>query len=115
MHDKQKYRRYLKSDRWGLKKICVLSRAQYKCERCGRKGKLEIHHLTYEHIYNEPIEDLQALCPKCHKLADSERGSRAQYDAAFRTYIHKKYGEDAENRSLDEFEDEFNEWLWEQQ
>lgn len=84
-----KYHQYLRSDRWGLKRLCVLGRAGYRCERCRQYGYLEIHHLTYANLFNEPIEDLLALCPVCHKDADAER----EYEKGLRTYARKKYGE----------------------
>ena len=29
---------------------------------------LEIHHLTYENVYNEKLEDLATLCHDCHTM-----------------------------------------------
>lgn len=34
-------------------------------EGCTNEAK-EVHHLTYERIGKEQLEDLQALCPECH-------------------------------------------------
>jgi predicted HNH restriction endonuclease len=26
-----------------------------------------VHHMTYDHLGNEPLADLMGLCPDCHK------------------------------------------------
>lgn len=38
------------------------------CQHCGGIEKLEVHHKTYENIYNEleHLDDLILLCSKCH-------------------------------------------------
>jgi phage terminase large subunit GpA-like protein len=47
--------------------------ANWQCEHCGAKDKLSIHHVTYERIFNETLEDVRILCRKCHTKADVER------------------------------------------
>jgi len=38
-----------------------------KCEECGRKKNIQVHHLTYVRFGgNELEEDLKILCSKCH-------------------------------------------------
>ena len=73
----QKYLDYMNSWEWHDKRRKVLERAQFHCERCGRphfRGfELEVHHKTYKHLGNEPLEDLEALCERCHDKADKER------------------------------------------
>ena len=53
----------------------VLSRAGGRCEDCGKKVRLELHHLRYETVIYDEIEDicghetpedLRALCRECH-------------------------------------------------
>lgn len=61
------YRYYLHSPRWQQKRVAVLSRAGYRCEQCGRAVSLDVHHLTYRHIYRERLGELRALCRECHK------------------------------------------------
>lgn len=73
------YRRYLFSKKWKQKRQQVFERAKKNantdnqfgvCERCGYKPYkpcLQVHHLTYANLFNEPLEDLILLCPKCHK------------------------------------------------
>jgi 5-methylcytosine-specific restriction endonuclease McrA len=53
----------------------VRLRAHGRCEKCGAKARLEIHHLTYDYSPSELIfgrempDDLQALCRRCHHQA----------------------------------------------
>lgn len=42
------------------------------CEGCGVAKRLQLHHLTYERLYDERPEDLLILCPLCHEKV--ERG-----------------------------------------
>ena len=37
-----------------------------KCEQCGRKYELNVHHLTYENIGDEKSSDVITLCKRCH-------------------------------------------------
>ena len=36
--------------------------AQYKCESCGSNVQLQCHHITYERLTRERIDDLVILC-----------------------------------------------------
>ena len=67
MHN-QEYEEYLKSPRWRIKRLIKARQAHYTCEICGKviKRGFHIHHLTYEHFGNEPLEDLAFLCEECH-------------------------------------------------
>ena len=69
------YAEYLKTDKW--KKIAQqrMEIDGYLCCMCGCRGTqanpLEVHHLSYSHLYHEEnriYEDLQTLCHSCHKL-----------------------------------------------
>ena len=89
-------REYLKSDEWKRKRDAVMHRAMQsfmpaspiirrtvdrygrvikciaveRCPICENDGctneAKQVHHLNYERIGEERLEDLQALCPKCH-------------------------------------------------
>jgi len=43
-----------------------MARDNHMCQYCGGEAT-EVHHLTYENIGNEPLEDLIAICRLCHK------------------------------------------------
>lgn len=60
------YKEYLKSRAWQKKRLKVLTRAKFICERCHRRQATQIHHLTYDRIFHERLKDLQAICGPCH-------------------------------------------------
>lgn len=70
------YDAYLRSARWAARRAPVLLRAGGRCERCAAQAPLDVHHLTYDRVFREPPEDLEALCRACHELADDERRAR---------------------------------------
>jgi hypothetical protein len=43
-----------------------LKRAGHRCERCRKAQATQIHHKTYERIFEESLKDLQAVCGRCH-------------------------------------------------
>jgi len=64
------YRTYLSSDAWKTVKALKLQDSPV-CESCGWGYGLQIHHLTYDHIYNEAyhLYSLAVLCRTCHEKA----------------------------------------------
>lgn len=83
--------------------------AGWKCERCGTQGPLEAHHRHYDRLGFETIADLQALCWRCHEIADRERAANTRFNNAMDTYMQKKYGD--YYCWPDDAEEEFEEWL----
>lgn len=61
------YADYLKSRQWADRREKVLRRAQFRCEGCGDQPATEVHHLTYEHVTQEFLFELIALCRGCHE------------------------------------------------
>ena len=62
-----RYRSYLKSSEWAKIKIYLFESRGKKCERCGSKKRIQVHHKTYERIFNEDPSDLELLCELCHE------------------------------------------------
>ena len=62
----QQYRRYLASGVWQQRRTAAVERAGGKCQRCGSRARLEVHHKTYVNVYAERPEDLEVLCAACH-------------------------------------------------
>jgi 5-methylcytosine-specific restriction endonuclease McrA len=60
------YKRYRRSAHWRRVKARALHRAGHVCERCGRGGYLEVHHLTYRTLGSERARDVRVLCQRCH-------------------------------------------------
>jgi len=64
--DREKYQAYLCSREWAEKREAVRRRFNGRCERCSVLPMAACHHLTYARKYDEPLEDLQAICQPCH-------------------------------------------------
>lgn len=62
---------------WRKQQRLTRQRANDKCERCGKKQnnrKLDVHHLTpYRISKNNNLNNLIALCVKCHRNAPEHR------------------------------------------
>jgi hypothetical protein len=123
---KKVYEDYLKSDIWKELRYAVLKRADGRCENCGAlfssNKKLDVHHKNYDRIGGtEKLEDLQALCSNCHKIADTKREEASEErraEAVFRArvigFAITKYGECwREEHNEADVEIELVMWLYE--
>lgn len=63
------YQLYLDSDEWRAKRALVLRRAAGLCEGCRLRPPVQVHHLTYEHVGDEFLWELVAVCLACHERA----------------------------------------------
>lgn len=81
--NKTTYKRYLRTQNWQKLRFEVLKRSGGKCERCGyqpyKRGGLQIHHLSYDRVGHESLEDLIAICPRCHMEIHKITGKRKQH------------------------------------
>lgn len=57
------YSDYLKSPHWR-----EVKRSFQDCYCCGDPEEVHLHHKTYERLGEERLDDLVALCPRCHAL-----------------------------------------------
>jgi len=66
---------YYKTNKWKVLSDKIKSKANYICEFCGHEKAVEAHHFYYEDdIYNnDSIENLIAVCHKCHKILHADR------------------------------------------
>lgn len=63
-----RYDTYIGSSKaWKEKRAAVLERDHYRCKICGSCMDLHVHHVTYERLYHEELDDLITLCGKCHR------------------------------------------------
>lgn len=66
---------YLKSTQWRELRLQVLKRDQYTCQSCFIDNvPLDIHHIHYDNLGNEPLEDLVAVCRTCHSTIHEHLG-----------------------------------------
>jgi hypothetical protein len=67
------YNNYLNSDKWKLKRKKVLERDNHLCQACLTNKANEVHHLTYQNIYDEPLFELISVCKRCHEKIESKK------------------------------------------
>lgn len=62
------YHSALHPSRWALVRRAALKRAAWRCEQCGRAGRLEVHHLDELRHGGAPyaLTNLLVLCVSCH-------------------------------------------------
>lgn len=65
------YSPFLNTPYWDAVRNYKLKKANYRCELCNAKAKLNVHHKTYEHHGQEHFKhiadkDLIVLCEECH-------------------------------------------------
>jgi len=70
---KAKYDAYLKTEKWAWKRKAVLERDGYLCQACRTRRAVQVHHLTYEHLGDEPLFELVAVCVPCHERISAWR------------------------------------------
>jgi 5-methylcytosine-specific restriction endonuclease McrA len=68
------YQAYLRSKAWAAKRNQAIDAAGHKCQTCGSREALQVHHMTYKRLKNEPLSDLRVLCVDCHKNAHESDG-----------------------------------------
>ena len=68
-----RYNEYLRSDAWRERRQLVLERAGGLCEGCRKRPACDVHHATYEHLYDELLFELLAVCRDCHKKIHPNR------------------------------------------
>lgn len=64
----KRYNLYLQSPEWGARRRLVFKRAGNVCEACLSRPASQVHHTSYEHVCNEPLWELRAVCHECHEL-----------------------------------------------
>jgi 5-methylcytosine-specific restriction endonuclease McrA len=62
----EQYAAYRLTPEWKSLRQRVFARAAGVCEGCGVLRATEVHHLSYEHLGNEFLWELRAVCRPCH-------------------------------------------------
>jgi hypothetical protein len=74
---KLSYGEQLKHPNWQRKRLEVLNRAEFKCERCfGGEETLHVHHKRYvkgRQAWEYDAQELLALCASCHECVHEEQ------------------------------------------
>ncbi|MBU3106715.1 HNH endonuclease [Clostridium gasigenes] len=56
----------MESKHW-KKRTRALCNAGFSCQECGNRRSLQVHHLSYKNLGQEPDYDLKVLCRNCHR------------------------------------------------
>src|SRR5262249_55117783 len=73
-----RYQQYISSVQWKNLKRKTIEQRGNRCERCRQESaSLELHHKHYRSLGSEQPEDVELLCPRCHKEADEARGTKS--------------------------------------
>lgn len=64
-YQKKSYNFYLSSKTWKDKRDRIIKKRKV-CKSCHDNKDLELHHLSYKNIFDEPDGDLMLLCKTCH-------------------------------------------------
>lgn len=77
---RERYENYLRSAQWQVKRRLVFERSGGTCEGCRQAKATQVHHLTYDHLGNELLWELAAVCRECHERVheDSIRNTSRQ-------------------------------------
>ena len=67
-----RYAAYRRTPAWQKKRSLVMRRANGVCEGCAEAPAEVVHHLSYEHMGDELLFELVALCHPCHRRAHPE-------------------------------------------
>ena len=70
---KQDYKSYLASDHWLATRKRKLQSVGNRCERCGNRHCVQVHHKSYANLWNESDDELEALCQNHHVLVHLEK------------------------------------------
>ena len=72
------YKKFLVTGYWKAMRNYMLAK-EVLCESCDAVGRfMHVHHKTYEHVFDEPLFDLVAICKPCHdRITAASRARRA--------------------------------------
>lgn len=65
---RESYKAYLQSEEWKARRQHAIDLADGRCQVCYSPDDLEVHHRTYERLFEEAPLDLTVLCRDCHGL-----------------------------------------------
>lgn len=60
------YHDYMATKSWEEKKIERLKHDGYQCQICGSGKNLTVHHITYDRLGAEDLDDIITVCKTCH-------------------------------------------------
>lgn len=108
-----KYKAYLKSDEWKERREFIIDIHWNKCQKCKSKYDLQVHHASYENLYNESLLDLCVLCRECHESYHEQFWTTDLKKNTF-IYINGQEKYDKKQNMLKRLQEKIAEWerLW---
>ena len=83
-NSKENYAEQLKSPHWQKKRLFIMQRDNFTCQKCGdTETELQVHHKSYEKGKKAwDVEDSQlvCLCKNCHNLIEKLRQDGIKID-----------------------------------
>jgi 5-methylcytosine-specific restriction endonuclease McrA len=70
---KESYQVYLRGAWWKARRKIALKKADWRCDECGTRKRLTVHHLCYKRLGGERDADLVVLCQDCHNRKHPEK------------------------------------------
>jgi 5-methylcytosine-specific restriction endonuclease McrA len=74
------YYAYMKSPAWQAKRKKFIKFVGGKCQECGNKNGLQVHHKHYNTLGRETQNDVIVVCSGCHSLKHEKDGATARDD-----------------------------------
>jgi hypothetical protein len=102
------YKIYIRSLDWQKKREKAFEILGRKCAICEKESNLEVHHKSYENLYEERINDVVILCIVCHPTEDFDRAVAKGYE----TWLSNKYGERADMYDDDISHEKFLDYIY---
>jgi 5-methylcytosine-specific restriction endonuclease McrA len=69
-----RYDAYLRTPAWMEKRTAVMRRDNGVCQACLAAPATQVHHLSYKHVFREPLFDLVSICDRCHDALHDKGG-----------------------------------------
>jgi len=108
---KQTYWQKLKDPRWQKRRLSVMEKAKFCCQKCHRDDQtLNVHHLYYmskREPWDYPDFALQCICEECH--AQDHEEERENGTSNFEMVINWMVGNDFENEFFFEIANQIRE------
>jgi len=78
----ESYEEYLDSPLWHNIRGKIKKRFKNKCQACGSKKKLNVHHTKYGYkiLYGDSFKGLYLLCQNCHKEVHLLKGNNLLFN-----------------------------------
>jgi len=82
------YLSYLESPEWWTIRKAAMRRARFQCQRQKpgeprHDGPLDVHHLHYETLGHEGLDDVIVLCRSCHRAEHIPRNKQKRLLEAY--------------------------------